>query len=79
MLKKKFKTYAFDIDGVICDTVDGNYPKSKPNKNASSDRNAVAPKTSPVIPSNFCLDILPIKKTIITIKIVPNKKANKGK
>ena len=34
MLKKKIKTYAFDIDGVICNTIDGNYPKSKPNKNA---------------------------------------------
>ena len=31
---KKNKIYAFDIDGVICTTVKGEYSKAKPNKKA---------------------------------------------
>ena len=32
MPNNKTKTYAFDIDGVICTTKDSNYSKSLPNK-----------------------------------------------
>ena len=34
MPKKKTKTYAFDVDGVICFSTCGDYDKSKPYKNA---------------------------------------------
>ena len=34
MLKKKVKTYAFDIDGVICTSSDSDYSNSLPNKAA---------------------------------------------
>ena len=34
MHKQNSKIYAFDIDGVICITLNGNYSKSIPNKNA---------------------------------------------
>ena len=33
-LKKDIKTYAFDIDGVICNTVNGNYHQAIPNEKA---------------------------------------------
>ena len=41
--------------------------------------NAVAPKTSPVMPFNFLCDILPIIKITQKFKINPNKIAHKGK
>ena len=41
--------------------------------------NAVAPKTSPVIPFNFLCDILPIIKITQKFKINPNKIPHKGK
>ena len=34
MPKKKIKTFAFDIDGVICISKDGKYSQSMPNKGA---------------------------------------------
>ena len=49
MPKKKIKTYAFDIDGVICKSIDGNYSKSKPNKNAIEKINELYSKGNKVI------------------------------
>ena len=49
MPKKKIKTYAFDIDGVICKSIDGNYDKSLPNKNAIEKINELYSKGNKVI------------------------------
>ena len=49
MPKKNIKTYAFDIDGVICESIDGNYSKSKPNKNAIEKINELYSKGNKVI------------------------------
>ena len=49
MPKNNIKTYAFDIDGVICKSIDGNYSKSKPNKNAIEKINELYSKGNKVI------------------------------
>ena len=51
----------------------------KANRNANSDMKAVAPKTSPVRPPNFCFDMLPIKKITTNINRTPNKMLTRGK
>ena len=40
---------------------------------------AVAPKTSPVRPPNFCFDMLPIRKITTNINRTPNKILTRGK
>ena len=40
---------------------------------------AVAPKTSPVRPPNFCFDMLPIRKITTNINRTPNKIPTRGK
>ena len=50
-----------------------------PNKNTNSVNIAVAPKTSPVIPPNFCFDIRPNKSTKHITRDIPKQIPNKGK
>ena len=47
--KKNFNIYAFDIDGVICTTVNGNYDKASPNKKAIKKINKIYAEGNRVI------------------------------
>jgi hydroxymethylpyrimidine pyrophosphatase-like HAD family hydrolase len=44
-----FKTYAFDIDGVICNTKNGNYKESIPNSRAIEKINSLHAKGHNII------------------------------